>query len=330
MFNLISTHSSMSAEIEMLAEKTRAFIAGSRANKTVRGYQSDWADFSRWTASHGLKALRAEPTTIAMYLSDSSSRLAVASLARRLTSITAMHKDAGYLESPARHPLVLATFKGIRRVIGSAQDAKMPLLTADLGRIVAACPDTLAGLRDKALLLTSFAAALRRSESAALRCEDVMASTAGMHCTSGMVLTIRKSKTDQESKGRQVGIKHGANPETCPVQAIESWQKASGVRTGCLFRAVDFAGRVSPEGLHPDSISYIIRRCAARAGYGVEDLKKIAGHSLRAGHVSQSTLDEVPDNIVQSRTGHKSAKMLDVYRRRVLLFPKHPAAGLGL
>jgi integrase len=114
------------------------------------------------------------------------------------------------------------------------------------------------------------------------------------------------------------------------VRAVESWLQESRLRTGSLFRAIDQAGRVSPVGLHPDSIAYIIRRCAARAGYGLEDLKKIAGHSLRAGHVSQSTIDEVPDNIVQSRTGHKSAKMLDVYRRRVLLFPEHPAAGLGL
>lgn len=329
MFDLISTLNPVT-DIAALAEKTRAFVAACRADKTVRGYQSDWAAFSHWSAAHALCALPAAPSTVAMYLSDSSSRLAVATLSRRLTSITAMHKDAGFLESPARHPLVLATFKGIRRVIGSAQDAKMPLLTDDLARIVAACPDTLAGLRDKALLLTSFAAALRRSESAALRCEDIVASTAGMYGTSGMVLTIRKSKTDQESKGRQVGIARGAHRETCPIRAIEVWQQASGVRTGCLFRAVDFAGRVSPEGLHPDSIAYIIKRCAARAGYSLEDLKKIAGHSLRAGHVSQSTLDEIPDQIVQSRTGHKSAKMLNVYRRRVNLFPKHPAAGLGL
>jgi integrase len=330
MFNLISTHSSMSAEIQMLAEKTRDYIGAGRAGKTIRGYRSDWTDFSHWSAAHALRPLPAEPATVAMYLSDSSSRLAVATLSRRLTSITAAHKDAGYLDSPARHPVVLATFKGIRRVIGSAQDAKMPLLTDDLAQIVAACPDTLAGLRDKALLLTSFAAALRRSESAALRCEDVLPTTAGVHNAVGLVLNIRKSKTDQESKGRQVGIARGAHSDTCPVRAIETWQLASGVRTGCLFRAVDFAGRVSPEGLHPDSIAYIIKRCAARAGYSAEDLKKIAGHSLRAGHVSQSTLDEVPDNIVQSRTGHKSARMLDVYRRRVLLFPKHPAAGLGL
>lgn len=152
MQDLISTLNP-AADLTALAEMTRAYISASRANKTVRGYQSDWTDFSRWSSAHALRPLPAEPATVAMYLSDSSSRLAVATLSRRLTSITAMHKDAGYLESPARHPLVLATFKGIRRVIGSAQDAKMPLLTDDLARIVAACPDNLAGLRDKALLL---------------------------------------------------------------------------------------------------------------------------------------------------------------------------------
>jgi integrase len=319
-----------SADIIALAEMTRAYISASRATKTVKGYQSDWNDFSQWTIARALSTLPAEPSTVAMYLSDSSTRLAVSTLSRRLASITAMHKDAGYLDSPARHPLVRATFKGIRRVIGVAQDVKAPILKDDLARIVASCPDTLAGLRDKALLLISFAAALRRSESSALRCEDVIQATSGVNMAPGLVLTIRRSKTDQEAKGRQLGIARGAHVETCPVRAIELWQQASGVRTGNLFRAIDQVGRISESGLHPDSIGFIIKRCAARAGYSIEELKKCAGHSLRSGHVSQSTLDEVPDNIVQSRTGHKSAKMLDVYRRRVNLFPKHPAAGLGL
>lgn len=74
-------------------------------------------------------------------------------------------------------------------------------------------------------------------------------------------------------------------------------------------------------------VNYIIKRCAARTGMNVA---AVAGHSLRAGHVSQATLDELPDTIIRSRTGHKSSKMLDVYRRRTNLFRRHPAAGLGL
>jgi integrase len=228
-----------SADIIALAEMTRAYISASRATKTVKGYQSDWNDFSQWTIARALSTLPAEPSTVAMYLSDSSTRLAVSTLSRRLASITAMHKDAGYLDSPARHPLVRATFKGIRRVIGVAQDVKAPILKDDLARIVASCPDTLAGLRDKALLLISFAAALRRSESSALRCEDVIQATSGVNMAPGLVLTIRRSKTDQEAKGRQLGIARG--PAICSGPSIRSdeFQSPDSIRTASVSLSSD-------------------------------------------------------------------------------------------
>lgn len=188
---------------------------------------------------------------------------------------------------------------------------------------MAACPNTLSGLRDKALLGVSFAAALRRSESAALRVEDVRIDALGM------VLTIRRSKTDQEARGREVGIRRTTHPETCPVRAVEALLDAGQIRSGKLLRAVDQVGRVS-DGLHPDSIGCLIKKAAERAGFTPEEVARLAGHSLRAGHVTQATLVDVPDHVIKQRTGHKSAKMLDRYRRRVEVFPHHAAATLGL
>jgi hypothetical protein len=75
--------------------------------------------------------------------------VAAATLARRLAAIAARHRDHN-LSSPTRHAVVLATFRGIRRAIGTAQEAKDPLLTEDVLRLLEACPHTLSGLRDKA------------------------------------------------------------------------------------------------------------------------------------------------------------------------------------
>lgn len=80
--------------------------------------------------------------------------------------------------------------------------------------MVGALPDTLGGLRDRALLLLGFAGAFRRSELVGLDVADLTFTSAGL------VVRLRRSKTDQEGQGRPVGIPYGAQPDTCPVRAV--------------------------------------------------------------------------------------------------------------
>jgi integrase len=80
----------------------------------------------------------------------------------------------------------------------------------------------LAGLRDKAVLLVGFAGAFRRSELVAIDLCDLSLSEAGL------VITIRRSKTDQEGAGREVGIPRSRKSSiTCPVAALEAWLRES-------------------------------------------------------------------------------------------------------
>ena len=312
------------ADLEALVEKTRAFIAASQAPNTIRAYNSDWADFLSFTAEHQLIALPAEPSTVALYLTSRSSTLAAASLARRLTSISSKHREAGYLESPARHPLVAIAFRGIRREIGTAQNFKQALLTPEIRRIVDCCRDTLLGLRDKALVLCAYATAARRSEAAALRVEDIGAAEVG----AGITVTIRKSKVDLEASGSKIGIPFGADDATCPVRALERYLTAAGIVSGPIFRAIDQKGRVSPFGLHPDRIGYIIKRAAARAGFKV---KNIAGHSVRSGFCTEAARQNVPSYLIRCQARFKPrSKTLDRYIRLGELFTKNAASGLGL
>jgi len=69
---------------------------------------------------------------------------------------------------------------------------------------------TLAGQRDRALLLLGFAGGFRRSELVALDVEDLE------QTDNGLRVLIRQTKTDQESEGREVRIPFGQHPETCP------------------------------------------------------------------------------------------------------------------
>ncbi len=80
------------------------------------------------------------------------------------------------------------------------------LLTQRIRNEPTICPETLAGFRDKALLLIGFSGAFRRSELVALNIEDLTTSE------EGLVLLMREGKTDQKRKGRKVAIPFGKDP----------------------------------------------------------------------------------------------------------------------
>jgi integrase len=323
MNNLIVPSHPLPADLNALVAKTRALLANTVSAATKRGYASDFfGDWKAWAESHNAPVLPAEPEWICLYLVDRSSTLKAATLARRLNAISYYHRQANCLLSPTHHPLVRETFTAIRREIGTKQKIKQALLTDDVRKIVACCPDSLAGKRDKALYLVSFAGMLRREDSSALRFE-------GLQFTpEGLVITLDHGKTDQESRGREIAIVPGADPTTCPLRALRDWLDTAKISSGPVFRGVDQKGRVSPSGLHRDSIGYILKRAAARAGMNVAG---IAGHSLRSGGITAAAGNGVPEYIIRRQSHHNPAsKSFHRYIRLAERFTKNASSGLGL
>jgi len=314
---------SESLHLEKLVERAEGFVRAAKAPATLRAYRSDWRDFEAWSAGHRLQALPAQPETVALYIADLAARCAAGTITRRLTSISKAHQTAGYSDSPAstRHAIVGETLKGIRRTIGTAQKGKDPLLTAQIRKMLACCPEGLLGVRDRALLLDGFAGAFRRSELAALLVTDLKFGE------NGVIAAVRRSKTDQEGAGQEVGLPWGSHPDTCPVRALRHWLDAAEITEGPVFRAVDRHGRVSNAGLNKDSIGSIVKRAALRAGLSVEEL---AGHSLRSGHVTQGALNGVRESVIMKQTRHRSLASLRKYIRHGDMFRQNSAAGLGL
>ena len=146
------------------AEKAREFIRASKAENTLRGYQSDWREFCAWCEGpNNLCPLPASPESVASYIAECAGRLKVGSIQRRLNAITEAHKAVG-LESPTSAAMVRNTIKGIRRTIGTASVQKAPTLTDDIRAMVEATAAGNIGARDRALILLGFAGAFRRSE----------------------------------------------------------------------------------------------------------------------------------------------------------------------
>ena len=312
-----------SPDLEDLIEKTRAYIHAAKSPATLRAYRTDFEDFTRFCKEHNLPHLPATPTTVALYIADRAGFLRSATITRRLTSITKAHQAAGFEESPSssHHFVVSETLKGIRRSIGTAQEGKVPLLTSDIRLIVGCCPETLSGFRDRALILVGFAGAFRRSELAAINFADLS------FTKDGLVIDLRRSKTDQEAAGRKVGIPFGKDETTCPVRGLQCWLAEAGITSGAVFRGVNRHGKLSRRGLHRDCVGWILKRAASRAGLKPEPL---GGHSLRAGCVTQAAMNGVSERDIMRQTGHKSAEMLARYIRIGEIFTRNAAAELGI
>lgn len=211
--------------------------------------------------------------------------------------------------------------KGIRCTIRTAQTGKDPLLSPHIRALLAACPGNLAGTRDKAFILTGFAGAFRRSELAAIDFRDLTS------CEEGLIVDLRRSKTDQAASGRKVGVPWGSEETTCPVRALRCYLDEAGITNGAVFRSIDRHHRISLHGLNKDSVGYILKQAARRAGM---QTKTLGGHSLRSGHVTQSARNGIPEYLIMLQTGHRSSATLRRYIRMVELFRENAAAGLGI
>ncbi len=177
-------------------------------------------------------------------------------------------------------------------------------------------PDTVKGKRDRALLLLGFCAALRRSELAGVKVEDLE------FTAQGIILTLPRSKTDQTGQGRKIGIPKGRG-RICPVMAVNEWIVQLGADEGFLFRAVSKGRRIGDEKLSDRAVADIIKHYAAQAGLNPE---RYSGHSLRSGLATSAAQHGISSWKIRQQTGHKSDTMLARYIRDGDIFTDNAAA----
>ncbi len=289
------------------------FALAALAPATRRAYRSDFARFTAWCRRRGLVELPAEPETAAVFLaSEAAAGLKPATIARRAAAIRYAH-GLDRKEPPTNTEAVRATVRGIRRRTGTAPERKIAATAPLIASMVAlAPPDTLRGLRDRALLLLGFAGAFRRSELVALRVEDLA------EAPDGLRVVVRRSKTDQEGAGQEIAIPHGKDLR--PVEAVRTWLDAAGIETGPVFRRVRKNGLVGADALTAEAVALVVKRYAEGAGFRAEDF---AGHSLRAGFLTSGAESGASVFKLMEVSRHKSADTLLGYVRRAELFKDH-------
>ena len=280
------------------------YLAARRAPSTETAYAACLRAFLSWASENHKTALPAAPETLALFLAGLADRgYAVPTLRRYVSAISAVHIAEG-LEDPTKAAIIASLIDGISRARGTASKAKAALSPGDLAAIVAALPETRIGARDRAIILLGFAAALRRSELAALDLEDLDFSGAGVE------IMIRASKTDQRRAGQRVVVPNGG--ALCPVRAIRRWLEMSGLADGPVFRRISRGDRVLEPRLSGQGIATAIKRAGENAGFDPETL---GGHSLRAGFVTEAAGRGETAFRIMATTRHRSTESLKAYIR---------------
>lgn len=313
------------SDLIQLAHAARDYADAGMSPNSRRAYGSDWRDFASWCASVDARPLPADAATVAMYLTARAPTLRAATLARRLAAIRTAHRAADL--PPPESGDLKRVWSGIRRQHARPARKKRALVTEDLKRVVAKIPDSLAGQRDRALLLVGFAGALRRSELAALTLEGELAGDVWCRFVSGgLELVLEKSKGDQEGEGAVVGVPFGRT-KLCPVGALQAWLERANITAGAVFRPIDRHGRMGEGAMSDRAVADVVKSRVGAAGF---DPSGFGGHSLRAGLITTAIANGVATDVVMRQSRHARYDTMRCYIRDGERFKRNAAGKVGL
>ena len=335
-----------------------------KADSTLTAYRGDLRRFLAWAGSRDLIPAELTPVTTGP-IDDTRN---AAAFARLLSTYGALHTIAAEYVShladegkaPSTIERALAAVAVAHRAGGAgrlATEAARDVLrshrrdSADNGRTVRKAKPvtvtalramvevldvtTLAGLRDRAIIVLGFALGARRSEAAGLDIADLEFTDEGLQ------VLIRRSKTDQEAAGRPVALPYGSHPETCPVRTVQAWLAALAERaftSGALFRRIDKHGKLgrTPHGrgsadgrISSQAVAIVVKRTALRAG--LDAASAFSGHSLRRGFATETYRAGADQLRIARHAGWKDGSAtLAGYIEDVDRWKANPLAGVGL
>ena len=254
-----------------LREKHREFLAAASSDNTRRAYRSAIHHFQNWG---GL--LPCDPSMVLNYLLSYAETLNPRTLSVRVTALSQWHVFQGFSDPTAQADVRLA-LRGIARSQGRPKKKAKALSLSDLEAMVnhLASKGGLIAQRDNAVLQIAFFAALRRSELVALTVADLAWET------EGLVITLPRSKTDQEGQGLVKAIPFGDPNGLCPATALKRWLAAAEISEGVIFRRVTRWGALGDKGLDAGSVNAILDANAKAAGLG--HVNSLSSHSFRRG-----------------------------------------------
>ena len=274
-----------------------ATCIGAYSPRTVSGYRSDLRVFTDWCVSRHYCWLPASSASIAEFVESQVEEHTLSTIKRRLSAIAFAHRLSDLPVPTANNTVVLALRRASRLKPRRPKQVR-GLTRAILAKIVAACPATVQGLRDAALISVGYDTLCRSSELALMKLEHVTFEDDG-----AATIFIPRSKSDVAGDGRIAYLSPNA------AAALSHWLDASGLRRGPLLRSLHL-NRPYDGALATSSIRRIIKRATRRAGLDDSVARELSGHSMRIGAAQDMMVAGFDALAIMQAGGWKSANVV--------------------
>lgn len=312
-----------------ISKDLQSLIDAASSPSSKRALKSDLTVYSKWLGIDSI-SIPSTDVKVAEFIADMSKSRSVSTIIRYVSSISRAH-DLANVENPTRSDLVRTALRGLRRSRGTGV-SKSPALTGkQLIGILQTLPKSWAGQRNRAMFALGWSCGLRCSEMHAMDIGDVelvwedgLSIQQQKETTPAAIITIRRSKTDQEGRGKKIGIP--ASPITSILARwIDMLIALYLTATGPLFPRFSYASvelYFPPKGLRPR----MSVRGISKAIRTVLRANEIDGsvHSLRRGMITEAARLGVPEHIIQRHSRHASVSSLRGYIEDGNLFTDNP------
>jgi integrase len=295
------------AKLLCKTSKWRSAIArleGAYSENTLRSYRADFAAFEAWCRASRLRPLPASPQAVAGFITAIAPNFSPSTLRRRLGGIRKVHRLMR-LPNPVEDEEVLLAMRRALRTKPRRPKQAYGLTRGLRDKLIAACPNTLIGIRNRAIIAVGYDTLCRRSELVGLRVEDLSKLEHG-----AMSILVRRAKNDPFGDGRLGYL----TPKT--VMLLKKWLKASNIKDGWLFRRI-YGNRIGSHCLHPYTVTRIIKELAEAAGLETSLVRQLSGHSMRVGAAQDMMASGIGILPVMQAGGWRSMNIVGRYVQEV-------------
>jgi integrase len=265
--------------------------------RTIQGYSADLRIFADWCNQRKARWMPASPHTVADFVDCQVTKYRISTIKRRLCAIAFAHRMRD-LPTPTEANVVQLAIRRASRKRASRPQQKLGLTDRIRAEIVAACPKTLDGVRDAAIISAGYDTLCRSSELAAIELQHL-----NLHPDGSGSLLIPRAKSDVDGEGR---IAH-LSPETAKL--VSQWIEGAELEIGPLFRSLHLH-RVADGPMCTSSIRRLIKRATIRAGLDPAVAADLSGHSMRIGAAQDMMLAGFDSLAIMQAGGWKSANVV--------------------
>ena len=246
-------------------------LEGAYAPNTLRSYYADARMFVDWCSKKNIETFPINSGALCSYIEHLQPNAAYNSIRRRISSLRRVNKMLGFEDHTQTEDVYLA-IRRLKRSKSLEQQQAVGINHDILIKMIDAQPDTLSGIRNRALLSLSYDFLARRSELVAIRNADLRFTPDG--ALKGM---IRKSKTDQYGRGRLVfGSERSA-------KLLRAWFRKKPKDIEAVFCAINH-DQCLARPICDRNVNEIIKKSVVKVTRceRPNDLE-VSGHSLRVG-----------------------------------------------